>query len=84
MSFDSHLVVCHDSHFADPGIEDLLVSAFARSGALAETARQAGDPIRILPVLFHLLWRGRLTGDLSRPLGYGTQLAVAADPLEET
>jgi hypothetical protein len=70
--------------FADPGIENLLVSAFAEPGALAETARQAGDPIRMLPVLFHLLWRGRLTGDLSRPLGYGTLLTAAADPLEET
>jgi len=70
--------------FADPGIEDLLAAAFAQPGSLAETARQAGDPIRVLPVLFHLLWRGRLTGDLSRPLGYGTILTVAADPLEET
>ena len=59
-------------------------NAFAQPGALAETAGQAGDPIRVLPVLFHQLWLGRLTGDLSRPLGYGTILTAAADPLEET
>lgn len=70
--------------FASSEIEELLVSAFSRPGFLAKTARQAGDPIRVLPVLFHLLWLGRLTGDLSRPLGYGTILTVAADPLEET
>lgn len=75
--------------FADPGIEDLLIGAFAEPAALApaalaKAARRAGDPIRVLPVLFHLLWRGRLTGDLSRPLGYGTLLSAAADPLEET
>jgi hypothetical protein len=38
----------------------------------------------VLPVLFHLLWLGQLTGDLSMPLGYGTVLAAAADPLDET
>jgi hypothetical protein len=70
--------------FASPEVEELLVSAFARPGFLFETARQAGDPIKVLPVLFHLLWLGRLTGDLSRPLGYGTILTTAADPLEET
>jgi hypothetical protein len=43
-----------------------------------------GDPIRVLPVLFHLLWLGRLTGDLSKPLGNGTILATSTDPLEVT
>jgi hypothetical protein len=50
--------------FASPEIEKLLVSAFARPGFLAETARQVGDPIRVLPVLFHLLWLGRLSNAL--------------------
>ena len=51
--------------FADPGLEELLLSSLAQPGALAEAAGQVGDPIRVLPVLFHLLWLGRLTGDLS-------------------
>ena len=38
----------------------------------------------VLPVLFHLLWLGWLTGDLSRPLGYGTILIVAADLARDT
>lgn len=72
------------ARFADPGLEDLLVSAFAQPRPLAEAARQAGDSIRVLPVLFHLLWLGRLTGDLSRPLGTGSVLAASTDPLEAT
>jgi hypothetical protein len=70
--------------FADPGLEELLMSAFTQQRPLAEAARQVGDPIRVLPVLFHLLWLGRLTGDLSRPLGIGTVLTASSDPLEAT
>lgn len=70
--------------FADPGIEDLLIGALAQPGPLAEVAARAGDPIRVMPVLFHLLWLGRLTADLSRPLRDTTILAVSADPLEAT
>jgi hypothetical protein len=35
-------------------------------------AETAGDPMAVLPVLFHLLWRHELTADLSVPLGPGT------------
>lgn len=35
-------------------------------------AEQAGDPIAVLPVLFHLLRRHELTADLSVPLHPGT------------
>jgi hypothetical protein len=70
--------------FGNPSLEDLLVSAFAQPRPLAEATRQTGDSIRVLPVLFHLLWLGRLTGDLSRPLGNGTILTASADPLEAT
>jgi hypothetical protein len=31
-------------------------------------AEAVGDPIAVLPVLFHLLWRHDLTTDLSVPL----------------
>jgi hypothetical protein len=70
--------------FADPGLEEQLVSSVAQPRPLTEAAEQAGDPIRVLPVLFHLLWLGQLTGDLSRPLGNGTILSASADPLEAT
>ena len=69
--------------FGDEHLEAVLLELFADARPLGETARQAGDPIRVRPVLFHLLWRGRLTGDLGRPLGEATILAACADPLEE-
>ena len=47
-------------------------------GALMDGAQQVGDPIAILPVLFHLLWSQVLTVDLSRPLHDGSPVAVRA------
>jgi hypothetical protein len=29
----------------------------------------AGDRLRVLPVLFHLMWQGQLAADLTVPLG---------------
>jgi hypothetical protein len=68
--------------FGDERLEAVLLENFADPQPLAEAAQRAGDPIRILPVAFHLLWRTRLSGDLSRPLGPGTILTTCADPLE--
>jgi hypothetical protein len=66
-----------------PGrLEELLASLFASAQPLS-AAQEAGDPIRIRPVLFHLLWRGRLSADLGRPLGETTILTTRADPVEE-
>jgi hypothetical protein len=69
--------------FGDEDLEAVLLGLFAEARPLGETAGQAGDPIRVRPVLFHLLWRGRLTANLSRPLGEATVLAACVDPLEE-
>jgi len=35
-------------------------------------AAEVGDPIAVLPVLFHLLWRHILTADLAARLTGGT------------
>jgi hypothetical protein len=68
--------------FGDEHLEAVILGNFADPKPLAEGAQQAGDPIRILPVTFHLLWRTQLSGDLSRPLSPGTILTTCADPLE--
>lgn len=68
--------------FGDEHLEELLISFFTSAQSLS-AARQAGDPIRVRPVLFHLLWRGRLSADLGRPLGETTILTACADPVEE-
>jgi len=39
----------------------------------------AGDPIAVLPVLFHLLWCQDLTVDLSVPLHDGSRVRIAED-----
>ena len=69
--------------FGDEDLETTLLELFAIPQMLAEAAREAGDPIQVRPVLYHLLWRGRLSGDLSRPLGETTVLTACADPLAE-
>jgi hypothetical protein len=44
-------------------------------------AQATGDPIAVLPVLFHLLWRWDLHTDLNRPLTLDTPLTSSAKPV---
>ena len=46
-----------------------LLEAFAGGRGLAEGAELAGDRLRVLPVLFHLMWQRQLAADLTVPLG---------------
>lgn len=59
------------------GVAALLGDVFARPAGLMEGAGAAGDPIAVLPVLFHLLWRQVLSADLSRPFGDATRVVRA-------
>ncbi|MGW4848511.1 TnsA-like heteromeric transposase endonuclease subunit [Nocardia brasiliensis] len=45
-----------------------LCAAFAEPVALVDGAEAVGDPIAVLPVLFHLIWCHQLSADLSLPL----------------
>jgi hypothetical protein len=56
----------------DPGLGPLLRQAFAAGAGLLDGVCGVADPIRGLPALFHLLWRGDLAADLRVPLGDGT------------
>ena len=50
-----------------------LVEVFADGTGLFAGAELAGERLRVLPVLFHLMWRGRLVADLSQgPIGPAT------------
>jgi hypothetical protein len=60
-----------------PALARVLREAFAVPAPLMAGAGVAGDPVATLPVLFHLLWRGELTADLSVPLGEQTVVSVA-------
>lgn len=69
--------------FGDEELEETLLEIFASPQPLGAGTLLAGDPIRVRPALFHLLWRGLLSADLSGPLGETTVLSTCADPLEE-
>ena len=60
-----------------PAIAGVLRQVFATPIGLHTGADGAGDPITVLPVLFHLLWRGELVADLSVPLHEGTLVRPA-------
>ena len=44
-----------------PEVAAVLLEAFAGGRGLFEGAELAGDRLRVLPVLFHLMWRRQLT-----------------------
>lgn len=60
-----------------PQAATALRAAFAARGALMDGAEAAGDPVAVLPVLYHLLWRQELAADLSVPLHPDTPITVA-------
>ncbi|MFI0114209.1 MULTISPECIES: TnsA-like heteromeric transposase endonuclease subunit [Streptomyces griseus group] len=57
----------HPRHRLEPVVSTLR-SVFADPRPLMDGAGLAGDPIAVLPVLFHLLWQQELAVDLSVPL----------------
>jgi hypothetical protein len=59
----------HPRFGASDAVVAAVVTAFSVAGPLLAQAGQVGDPIEVLPVAFHLLWRGRLQTNLSLPLG---------------
>ena len=42
-----------------------LEEVFTEPGPLRAGAARVGDPLAVLPVLFAMLWRGRLSADLN-------------------
>ncbi|MEW2252741.1 TnsA-like heteromeric transposase endonuclease subunit [Streptomyces sp. NPDC006975] len=58
----------HPRHGAAEGLVERLLALFSVPSPLVGQAALMGDPITVLPVVFHLLWQGRLGADLSRPL----------------
>ncbi len=64
---------------ADRQVAARLREVFACPAGLLAGARAAGDPLAVLPVLYHLLWAGVLLTDLaSAPLS--TESAVTVGP----
>lgn len=53
---------------SSPDVARLLLEVFAEPAPLMAGAAAAGDPLAVLPVLFHLLWRHVLTAGLDTRL----------------
>lgn len=56
-----------------------LLEVFTAPLQLMRGAELVGDPVAVLPVLFHLLWRQDLTIDVSVPLHDGARVRVAEE-----
>jgi hypothetical protein len=50
------------------GLMAAVVEAFTRPRPLIEGAEAIGDPVEVLPCVFHALWHGQLTAGLETPL----------------
>jgi hypothetical protein len=58
----------HPRNQGRAGLMPAVLDAFARPRPLIEGAQAAGDPIEVLPVVFHALWHHILTTPLTTPL----------------
>jgi hypothetical protein len=67
----------HPRHLL-PEVAERLRRIFADPLPLMVGAEEAGDPIAVLPVLFHLLWRQELAADLSRALHHAVTVSPGA------
>jgi hypothetical protein len=50
------------------GLMAAVIEAFTRPRPLIEGTEAIGDPIEVLPCVFHALWHGQLTACLDTPL----------------
>jgi hypothetical protein len=66
----------HPRHYLGE-LAEKLREVFTEPVPLMDGAEAAGDPIMVLPVVFHLLWRHELVVDLSVPLHPSTVVSRA-------
>jgi hypothetical protein len=64
--------------FMRPAIAGELLTVFAQRRPLLDGVEAVGSSLVVLPVLFHLLWLGRLQVSLSVPLSEASMVWVAA------
>lgn len=63
--------------FAVEATAQRLRAAFAVPRPVMDGASRCGPSAAVLPVLFHLLWHGRLRTELSAPLSETSQLIAS-------
>jgi hypothetical protein len=75
------LAGCRHPRHSIAWLVEALRAAFAEPVPLLAGVEAVGDPIAVLPVLSHLLWRQDLTADLSIPLHPSTTVTTAVTSL---
>ncbi|WEP00485.2 TnsA-like heteromeric transposase endonuclease subunit [Streptomyces sp. FXJ1.172] len=58
----------HPRYQGPPRLRAALADAFAAPRPLADGAASVGDPLQVLPAVYHALWSGRLATRLDEPL----------------
>jgi hypothetical protein len=58
----------HPRNQGPPGLRAALTEAFAGPRPLADGAAAVGDPLQVLPAVYHALWSGWLAARLDEPL----------------
>ncbi|WP_236570696.1 TnsA-like heteromeric transposase endonuclease subunit [Streptomyces sp. GF20] len=58
----------HPRNQGPPGLQAALSEAFAGPRPLADGTAAVGDPLQVLPAVYHALWCGHLTTPLDEPL----------------
>ena len=61
-----------------PDLARLLLEGFAEPAPLMAGAAAVGDPMAVLPALFHLMWRHALVADLAVRLTAETLVVAGA------
>ncbi|MGW5285004.1 TnsA-like heteromeric transposase endonuclease subunit [Streptomyces collinus] len=70
----------HPRNAGRPGLTAAVVEAFTRPRPLIEGAEAVGDPIEVMPAVFHALWHGQLTTPLDVPLHERALLSPGPGP----
>ena len=58
----------HPRNAGGPALQAAVAAAFTVPRPLAEGVAAVGDPLRVLPAVYHALWSGQLVGGLDEPL----------------
>ncbi|MBB6421411.1 hypothetical protein HDC93_007044 [Streptomyces sp. AK010] len=68
----------HPRNAGRPRLAAAVREAFAQPRPLIEGAEAVGDPIEVLPAVFHALWHGHLTTSLDIPLNERVLVSTGA------
>ncbi|MHA6756948.1 TnsA-like heteromeric transposase endonuclease subunit [Streptacidiphilus sp. PAMC 29251] len=65
----------HPRNQGTPALNAAVLDAFARPKPMIEGVQAAGNPLAVLPAIFHALWHGHLHAPLHRPLHQSVQVS---------